>query len=548
MAGPEYVVPPRRASLGYLWMDWIEQHCVVPDRDDAGAPFSPVLDHRVWLANWGEVKPAAKRTDLNVAFRYRTGIRVGSQKTGKSPGVASETLLDFVGPAVFDGFAGHSDAYVCEERGCPCGWVYEYEPGEPMGRPWASPRIQLCALVEEQVNNVWGVLVPMVTEGPLVDVIGRPNWRFIRHPSGNEDAVIERVTSQADSKLGARIVSAKCDETGLWTESNGMKRFISTLRRGASAMGGRVAEITNAWDPAENSVAQDTYGSKRPDVLKHYYPPPPTLDFKLKRDRMKIHAWNYASAPWVNLRSIEAETLGILEKDPAEAERFYGNRIVAGSDAWFDVKKWALRAAPARVRPRTKVAAGFDGSDNDDTTGIRLETLRNYQFTPVYGDQRRKTFWRPQEWGGRIPRAEVMAAWEQVFRDFDVVLAYCDPFLWESEIDLLAEKYGAKKVIKWPTNRLAPMHAALERIRTDVYNPDAAFAHDGDEDVLEHIRNAVIRNRSLDPATGLRRYFIGKPAEVQKIDLAMSSTLAHEAAMDAIASGSAAVAETLVYY
>jgi hypothetical protein len=33
------------------------------------------------------------------------------------------------------------------------------------------------------------------------------------------------------------------------------------------------------------------------------------------------------------------------------------------------------------------------------------------------------------------------------------------------------------------------------------------------------------------------KYIIGKPAEHQKIDIAMSGTLAHEAVMDAIASG-----------
>lgn len=548
MTGPNYVVPSRKNSLGYLWMAWIEAHCVIPDGENRGDAFSPVLDHRVWLTNWGEIKPTAKLGDLNVAFTHRTGIRVGAQKIGKSPGVAAETCLDFVGPAVFAGRARSGDVYECSTHGCRCGWHYEYVPGEPMGRHWATPRIQLCALVEEQVNNTWDVLLPMINDGPLADVIGKTNWNFIRHPNRNEDSVIERVTSQADSKLGARIIAAKCDETGLWTASNGMKRFITTLRRGAAAVGGRVSETTNAWDPAENSVAQETFASKRPDILKHYFPPPPKLNFHLKRDRAKIIAWNYASAPWVDQRAIEAESLAMLEKDPATAERFFGDRVVAGTGTWLDDKKWSKRAAPITVKPRTKVAAGFDGSDNDDTTGIRLETLDGYQFTPTYGDQKLKTFWRPQDWNGRIPRAEVMTAWQSLNNDFDIVRAYCDPFMWETEIDTLANKFGEKKFLKWATNRLAPMYSALERFRTDVYNLDSSFSHDGDEDMLEHVRNAVVRNRSMDASTGNRRYFIGKPTDIQKIDLVMASVLAHEAATNAIADGENVVAETLVYY
>ncbi len=546
---PDYVIPPRTLSLGYLWIWWIEQHCVIPEGDDAGLPFVPTLDHSVWLANWGEIKPTAKRGDKNFAFRYRTGQWMAAQMVGKSPGVAAETALEFVGPALFDGFAAEGDAYVCAQNRCPCGGVYLYEVGEPKGKPWPTPRIQLAALVEEQVENTWGALIPMIDDGPLSNIIAKTNWNFIKHPSGNRDSMIETVTSRADSKLGARITAGKCDETGLWTASNGMKKFITTLRRGAAAMGGRVSESTNPYDPAEKSVAQETHESKRPDILKHYFPPPATLDFKLKRDRAKILAWNYGSSPWVDQRSIDAEALALMETSPAEAERFYGDRIVAGSSSWLDIKKWAKKEGPlATVAPRTKVAAGFDGSDNDDTTGIRLETLDGFQFTPVYGDQQAKTFWRPQEWNGRIPRAEVMTAWDDLMRDYDITRAYCDPFWWESEIDTLASMYGEKKFIKWPTNRPAAMHEALERFRNDVYNTESLFRHDKDGDVEAHLRNAVVRNRTADRVTGMRRYIIGKPNDVQKIDLAMTSVLAHEAAMDALVAGENAEHASLVYY
>jgi len=520
-----------------MW--WIEEHLVVPEGDMAGEPFVPTVDHRVWLANWYAVRPTAKRGDKNVAFRYRTGVWMAAQKVGKSPGIAAETCVEFVGPALFDGWAEEGDYYACVDHGCPCGGVYMYEVGEPMGRHWATPRIQLAAVVEDQVENTWGALIPMIQNGPLSNVILKTGEAFIRHPNGNRDSRVEIVTSKADGKLGARITCAKCDETGLWTVSNGMKKFINTLRRGAAGMGGRVSQTTNAYNPAEKSVAQDTHESKRPDVLKHYFPPPENLRFDIKKDREVIFRWNYRWSPWVDVRSIEAESAALAETDPAEAERFYGNRLVSGSGAWLKMDRWAGRKAqtPIIVKPRTRIALGFDGSDNDDHTGIRAETMDGYQFTPRYGDQRLRTHWEPADHGGRIPRAEVMSAFRELATEFEVVRAYCDVMFWETEIDNLAAEYGEKVFIKWHTERLVPMHAALERFRNDVYNADSDFSQDGDEKTRDHLRHAIVRSRGMDSLTMVRRYIIGKPAEHQKIDLAMSSVLAHEARMDAIAAG-----------
>lgn len=532
-------------------MAWIEAHCVVPDGETAGDPFVPTLDHRVYMANWYEVRPGAKRGDLNTAFVYRTGQWMAAQKIGKSPGVAAETCLEFVGPALFAGRATEGDYYACADVGCPCGWVYFYEAGEPMGRPWPTPRIQLAAVVEDQVENTWGALIPMIDNGPLANVIPKTGEAFIRHPNRNRDSRVEIVTSKADGKLGARISAGKCDETGLWTDSNHMKKFMRTLRRGAAGMGGRVSESTNPFDPAENSQAQETYESKRPDVLKHYFPPPTHLDFALKGDRTEIFRWNYSSSPWVDIRSIEAESQSLAEANPAEAERFFGNRIVAGSGTWMDMSKWAAKAAdgkegrrePIIVQPRTKVCLGFDGSDNNDHTAIQLETLDYHSFTPKYGVDGaiRPTYWNPADWQGRVPRAEVNAAIDQLANEYQIVRAYCDPMFWETEIDTWGIQYGEKVFLKWQTNRPTQMHASLERFRGDVYNPDSKFSHDGDPDTEIHMRNAIIRARNVDKLTGLRLYILGKPSDHQKFDKTMSAVLAHEATADAIAAGALTV-------
>jgi hypothetical protein len=536
MASPMMVVP-----------SWVEAHCVIPDGDSKGQPFLLGDEQLVFMANHYTVRDDAKPGMKAEAFVYRRSQLVRAQKWGKSPIVAAFTCAEGVGPVLFDGWAVDGDEYRCSEHGCSCGWVYEYEAGEPMGRQWSTPLIQITATSEDQTANTYDALRPMIEEGPLADLIPKTGEEFIRLPGGGR---IDAVTSAATSRLGQRTTFAVQDETGLWLESNGGWKLSKTQRRGLAGMGGRSIETTNAWNPTENSVAQRTFESKSADINKDFQQPPADLDFKKPSDRRKMFDYNYRAAPWVPIEGIEAEAAELMETDPADAERFFGNRIVAGSGAWFDMSKWAARKVPpAVVSFRTKVGLGFDGSDNNDFTGIRLETLGQYQFTPTYGVKELPTLWRPQDWSGRVPRSEVNAAVDELATNFEIVRAYCDPQFWESEIDAWAAKYGEKVFVKWATNRVSQMWASLERFKTDVSNSESAFTHDGDERVEAHIRNAVVRSRAMNTLTKERQYILGKPEDHQKIDYAMSSVLAHDAVMDAIASGALEEApDEYVYY
>ena len=530
----EYSIP--KIHMGRLATGWIQAHCVVPEGDTAGDPFMPTVDHAVYLANYYEVRPTAQVGEKNVAFAHRVGLWMAAQKIGKSPGIASQAVFEFVGPSLFNGWAESGQSYRCKDFGCPCGWEYDYAAGEPMGKPWATPRIQIAAVVEDQVENTWGALVPMIDNGPLANLL-KTGEAFIKHPNKNRDSRIETVTSKADGRLGARISHAFPDEIGLWTDSNKMKKFFRTLARGTAGMGGRMSCSTNCYDPAENSQAQALHESRQKDVYKHYFPPDPKLNFKLKTDRKKIFAFNYQFSPWVDIRSIEAEAASVMEANPAEAERFFGNRIVAGSRSWLQPGQWESRKAVTSVKPRTKVCAGFDGSETNDVTGIRLETLDFHQFTPRYFDGERETIWDPRKWDGRVPRPEIHRAWEDINNQFEIVRSYCDPFKFETELDEWKAAYGDKVFFEWRTNRISQMHATLERMKTDIIEPDSKFSHDGCETTGFHMRNAVERARQG------QTYILGKASELQKIDLAMSSVLAHEAAADAVASGANAVTE-----
>lgn len=522
---------------------WHERHCIIPDGFRKGTPWRH-YDWQAWITlNHYRVREGAEAFDAEgyptraAAFHNRRSQVIDAQKKGKGPFGAVITAGEAVGPALFAGFAGRGDAFVCRDHGCPCGWVYRYEPGEPMGMPWPTPLIQLLATSEDQVENVYRPLQAMA-RGPYLSELMQVREGFIRLPN---DGRIDVVTSSAQSRLGNPITFALQDETGLYTESNKLVRVAETMRRGLAGMGGRSIETTNCYDPAEKSVAQRTFESAAKDVFRFYEPPPESLRWSVKAERRKIIEHNYLGSPHVNVDTILAEAEEIGETDPAQAERFFGNRMVAGLGSWMDSELWRGRAAEVRVKRGASVVVGFDGSDRDDWTGFRCETREGHQFTPTFPDGT-PMVWNPAEHGGQVPRLAVSAGLDHIMAEFKVARVYCDPPYWESEIDSWAEKYGEKVVIRWYTNRVVQMHAAAERLVTDVVKRDSGFTHDGCELTERHM-GAAKKSQRLNG-----RYVLSKPGDGRKIDLAVVSVLAHEAAGDVTASGWPDTSENYVYF
>lgn len=510
-----------------LWvvLDWITQHCVVPDGFRMGEPFVP-YDWQEWCtANHYLVKPGAAVGQLAPAFVYRRSTIWAPQKTGKGPWSATLVLAEAAGPVVFDGWAAGGELYRCSDWGCPCGWTYEYEPGEAMGRAWPSPLIQLTATSAEQVDNVYRPLQSMVKNGPLAEIM-RVGEEFTRV---GEMGRIDVVTSSALSRLGNPITFALQDEAGTYTSTNKMRKVAETQRRGAAGMGGRTIETTNPPDPSEDSVAQRSMESTAADVFRFWREPPKQLSWKNKAERRRILAYVYQGSDHIDLDSIEAEAAELSERDPAQAERFFGNRMVYGHGSWLPQGLWAQQERPRVVPDGARICLGFDGSDSDDWSSIRAETLDGYGFTPVFGSDRSPTWWDPAAHGGKIPRGEVRAALDELFRRYKVVRMYADPRDWQSEIEAWALAFGTKRVFEWATNRPVVMHESLLRFVTDLST--GSYTHDADEVTARHVANA----RKL-PRPG-ERYILGKATQTQKIDVAMAAVLAHEAACDSVASG-----------
>ncbi|WP_222117938.1 terminase [Nocardioides sp. SLBN-35] len=387
-------------TLGDLADAWINRHCRVPDGFARGKPMK-LADWQFWIcANRYRIREDAKFVDpqligelleriataqydadgilvdadgiplddisnddlplLNQAFYYRRTLTVAPQKTGKGPMSASFVAFEACGPSVFAGWAEDGDVYRCSDNGCDCGWEYEYLPGEPKGMRHPSPLIQITAFSEDQADNIYRPLRGMIRLGPLRKLLAVREG-FIRVLGLSEDDDLDRidvVTSSANSRLGNPISDAEQDEVGLWYVSNKMQSVADNQNRGAAGMGGRTHATTNAWDPAMASYAQQLYESGESDLFVFYRNPDlePSLrdrdnrpiSFLDKASRRKILEWVYAGSWWVNIDSIEGEAVALINNgDPAQAERFFGNRLVPGGGSWLPDGLWASAYAAA---------------------------------------------------------------------------------------------------------------------------------------------------------------------------------------------------------
>jgi hypothetical protein len=492
-------------TLGFQVIDWTEAYLRQPDGPNAGQPWAFTDEQARFILHWYAV-------DRSGRFVFRRGMLRRMKGWGKDPVGATICAVELCGPCRFDGF----DA-----------------DGEPVAIPHTSPWVITAAVSLDQTKNTMRLFPGLFSEAALEDYrIGLGKEIIYTH-----NGMLEAVTSSPRALEGKRTTFSLKNETHHWLETNdglAMSEVIS--RNNTKARGGdaRDLAISNAHNPGEGSDAEldlDAYqasltGRGGQDFLYDSIEAPEGIDIT---DPDQIRQGLIAArgdSVWLDLDRHVAEILDPRTREGV-ARRFYLDQVVAGDDAWIKRTEWDRNGPPTRpVRPVpawVPVVIGFDGADSDDWTALRVETQDGYQFTPEFHGK--PMIWDPMQHDGYTPRGEVNAAVAELFRRHTVVRMYCDPPYWQSEIDEWASQYGVDVVKKWATYRTRQMAEALERFRTDVLA--GALTHDGCPITSKHVSNA-----HMDPRP--QGVLIRKDKQVSrnKIDSAVSSTLAHEAAYD----------------
>jgi hypothetical protein len=541
---------------------WIEAHCVVPDGFRAGEPFRLYDSQLLFTANFylvrGDAEWVPDNPVLGPAFVHSRGILVGPQKFGKNPYGAAWICAEAEGPVLFADWAGRDDGYACSDVGCGCGWEYSYDRGEPMGMLWPTPLIQIVAFSEDQTDNTWDVLRPMIEKGPLADLIPKTGESFIRLRGADDQSRIEIVTSSEQSRLGARTTAVLGDQLEQWWESNGMRRVADALFRNLAGVGGRAALLANAWDPTQHSVAEREFKSPATDIYRQSIWAPTEHEcgstehdhFGDPIERRRIFEVVYPldqrreGGGHIDLDSIEPEAVKIYAYDPPQARRYFGNeRDVQGQGKAFDLAVWEERRVkrPKVVPDNALITIGIDGSVRwDHFPLIATDVAGGYQW-PL-------GIWTPGGPGKEVNVLEVERVLEHAFDTWNVWRVYGDPPYIESWLAKWAGRWGEDVVLKWETARPKAMAYAYRSWKQAMTSGELSHCAAADEFCAlftEHVGNAVKRETGFRDDEGFL-WTVEKeaPNSQKKMDSCPAAALSWEARNDALRDGALKLEES----
>lgn len=513
-------------TLGYLVADWIEANCVIPDGERTGEPYVLTDEMLRHYLNLYRLDPKARYDRQSRLWRrsfiyFRGSQLTRPQKWGKGPFSSSWICVEAApdGPVLFDGW----DA-----------------DGLPVGRPWPTPWLQVTAVSEDQTDNVWKSLVPMIELGALAADIPDTGITRINLPSGGW---IEPVTSSARSRLGQRITGAVQDEPHSWLERNGGHMLAYNQRRNLAGMSGRFMATGNAWDPGDDSAAQRLAESKAPGVF-HDDLEPPKGSVRNKADRRKMMKAVYGDSWWVDLDRIDGEIVALLDDgEAAQAERFFLNRKEAGESKAFDIKHWeSLYRKKYRPAPGALIVIGVDGARFQDAVAVvATEVDTGYQWPLLILE-------RPVDAGDDYQHnfEDLDGAVTDAFDEFDVWRLYADDQGIVELVNAWAGRWGDKRVIRWHTNRPTQIAWAIRNYTGAIEIGDVS--HDGDPTMAKHIRNSRKMPLNVRDDKGMKMHSIRKDRSnsPHKIDGAMAGAISWEARGDAIADGATTSLEPLI--
>jgi hypothetical protein len=390
-------------------------------------------------------------------FFYPRGSQIAKpQKWGKAP-ISSALVCAEAhpeGPVLFDGW----DA-----------------DGQPVGRPWPAPHIQITACSEDQSDNVWRALQPMIELGPLASVFPDTGLTRINLPSGG---LIEPVTASAVSRLGQRIHLSVQDQTESWLAANGGHKLRDSQRRGLAGTGGRFFETPNAWDPVENSVAQQTYESE-PGVFKTYETPPAgSVRNKAERRRVLRHVYGDSLVDrggWIDIDRIDVEIEALLEHDPAQAERWFMNRCQASEGAAFDLERFQKLRRPGMPPAGSIIVVGVDGARHHDAiAAVGTDVKTGFQWPLCIIERPEKA---PDDYEHDLSVLD--GAMVEAMQRYVVWRVYIDPQYIDNLVEKWSNRYGPKRVIEWMTYRPRQIAWAVREYEQAISGGDVH--HDGNE-------------------------------------------------------------------
>lgn len=497
-------IPDR--TLGWEVVRAAVKYLRQPNGPNAGKRWAWIESQIRFLLWWYAV-------DDDGAWLFSHGARRLAKGSGKSPFAALLALAELCFPVRLKDFD-------------------ETVPGGCVGRPVAMPLVQICATAESQTANTMRMVRAFAPKGSrIVREFGLDpgKVKYYKRPEGT----LEVITSSETAAEGAEATQVIADETEHWTPRRGGPTLSNTLIDNLAKSGSRMLETANAWEPGNESVAEDTYRSwllqeegktrGQTRILYDARIAPPDTDLADERSLTGALDFVYDDCWWVDRRVIR-ERIWSPKSRVDDSKRKYLNWPTAPSDAWVTAQEWARMADPSQVvADGDDVVLFFDGSKSRDATalvGCRMSD--GYVFT--------LGVWEPVDQRGNdeVPVSDVDACVRAAFERYSVVGFYGDVKEWESFVKSSWRDEFGDDLLVWavPSGRQPEPIAwdmrshryefaqAVEHAEAEIRAGE--YKHDGDARTARHIANA-----RAHVYKGLRSIQKESPSSPLKIDAAV---------------------------
>ncbi|GLE59546.1 hypothetical protein NJBCHELONAE_48590 [Mycobacteroides chelonae] len=524
---------PPKLTLGYEALRWMIKYLIQPNGPKAGERYQPTPRQALFWLNWYALTPDGH-------WVYDRGARRLSKGTGKSPGAAAGSLVEFCAPVRL------KDWDSSKLGGC-------------VGKPVSMPLVQIAAVAEAQTENTMRMVRAFARKGSRVvgDHGLDPGLKLYHKSDGGK---LEVLTSSASTAEGNEATNITGDETEHWLGDPG-ELFMTTLLDNAQKSGNRFVETCNSWVPGAGSVAERTFNEwvKQQELLQKYGDAA-EIDSRILYDARQAAAdtnlkdresvrraleYVYEDAWWAPVSTYVGRVMSAPEGKLDVVKRKYFNWPTVPESAWVHRQEWQALAADGTNNPVRELVDGerivlfFDGSKSRDATALVGCCMSDgYVFTVGVWEPKQTTKKATDDDGGtlqadtaQIDAAAVDAKVQATFERFEVIAFWADvrefegfvkvtwPERWRDQLETKMWAVPGGKLpepIAWDMRSHSREFAlAAELVEAEIR--ERAFLHDGDSVTERHICNARRVDTRWDAVT------IGKetPNSPNKIDAAV---------------------------
>lgn len=525
-------------TLGHQVIQDIQSHCVYGPGSLQEQTAKLDDEKQMLLLRFYEVYPMGHRLEgVRVFDRCAIELRKGVAKTEFAAWITFMELHPW-SHVRFNGFDEHGELLT--------------------GRAVRSPYIPMLATAEEQVQELaFGVLKFIVEHSDTAHLFDCSLERVIRLGSGGtNDGMAVPCSNAPSTRDGSRTTFEHFDEPH-WLVLPREKKSVETMLEN---LGKRQLETpwalytSTAGSPGMDSVQEDV--RREAELIDEERAPNSSLFFfgrwaseqhsDLSTVEKRVEAIKEATGPIGEWGRGQFERIA-KDYDRIGCDRMYWERVYlnrwrksgAGAYNVEKVKQLATTEfSPGSIERDSFVTVGFDGARRKDSTAIVITeiTTGRQQIVGIWERPEDARTWECDE-------ADVNGVMEQVFKDYEVWRAYCDPPYWVETVAFWSGRWP-DQVVEWWTNRQRPAAYMARAYGEAIDGGQIRFCGDQEqrEMLVRHISHAGRKELNIRDDEGQPLWHLhkldGQPQN--KFDACMAGTLSWQARLDAVAEGAKA--------